>query len=314
MRDGPDIDVLAEVADAGLHPLVHSWRARADRLAALREELAWSVEVASRDMDYARDFAVHQPASGAPPERFLDRWLAAGRDLSVMCGPRYRGRDPDLPFVDVIGSDRVIGFEDLPALRALARREFAEFRPGYVRLWTADPVGTWPGTGADNRLVAAPFGELRARAVPSGLTVRPATDLAFVDRYERIHRDHVARQPSHARHSQVEEIEDLQRWLEAGTLFEVFVDGHWSGVLAGEPRVVHGTRGATVVEILLDDPVRGRGYGKHLSALLAQNLTLPDDEILSGTIHVDNTPSMRSALGAGRVDVGGDVIVPLDQS
>lgn len=133
-RDGPDLDMLAEVADEGLHPLVHVWRPRADRLAALREELAWSVEVASRDMDYARDFASHQPQSGAAPERFLDRWLAVSGDLSVTCGPRYRGRDPDRPFVEVVAGDRVVTADDLPALRALARREFAEFRPGYLRV------------------------------------------------------------------------------------------------------------------------------------------------------------------------------------
>lgn len=155
----------------------------------------------------------------------------------------------------------------------------------------------------------------RAQCAPRSaeVTVRQAVDLRLLDRYQQIHREHVARQPSHALHSRVEAVEDLQRWLEAGTLFEVLVDGRWARVLAGEPRVVHGMRGPTVTEVLLDPAVRGRGYGKHLSALLARNLTLPDDEILAGTIHVDNTPSMRSALAAGRVDVGGEITIPLDQ-
>ncbi len=308
---GPDLDVLAEVADAALHPMVRSWRPREDRLAALREELTWSVEVASRDLDYARDFAIHQPASGAAPERFLDRWLAASPGLTVMCGPRYRGRDPDRPFVDVVASDRVLTVDDVPALRALARREFAEFRPGHLRLWTADPAGTWPGTGADMRTVAGPLGALRARPVPPELTVRPATDLAFLDRYAGIHREQVSRQPSHALHARTESVEDLRRLLAAGTLFEVLVHGRWAGVLAGEPGVVRGIRGATVVVLVLEHGARGRGYGRHLSALLSQNLPLPDDQLLVGTIHVDNTASLRSALGAGRVDVGGEVTVPL---
>ncbi|MDX6360204.1 MAG: hypothetical protein QOH37_3258, partial [Nocardioidaceae bacterium] len=72
-----------------------------------------------------------------------------------------------------------------------------------------------------------------------------------------------------------------------------------------------GVRGATVIELLLDRPFRGHGYGKHLSTLLARGVPLPDDQCLMGTIHADNTTSYRSALAAGRVDVGGEILMPL---
>jgi hypothetical protein len=53
------------------------------------------------------------------------------------------------------------------------------------------------------------------------------------------------------------------------------------------------------------------GYGRHLSALLAKALPLPDDEFLMGTIHTDNHPPYRAALSAGRVDGGGEIVIPL---
>ncbi len=73
----------------------------------------------------------------------------------------------------------------------------------------------------------------------------------------------------------------------------------------------HGLRGAIIVELLLDPAVRGQGYGRHLSTLLAQHLQAPDDWFLLGTIHLDNQASYRSAIAAGRRDVGGEVIVTL---
>ncbi len=63
--------------------------------------------------------------------------------------------------------------------------------------------------------------------------------------------------------------------------------------------------------LLLTHEVRGRGLGKDLSVLLARHLRLPDDQILSGTIHINNHAARRSALAAGRIDVGGRVVVPL---
>jgi hypothetical protein len=55
---------------------------------------------------------------------------------------------------------------------------------------------------------------------------------------------------------------------------------------------------------------RGKGYGRYLSILLARELPLPDQECLIGTIHVDNLSAYRSALAAGRVDVGGEIRIP----
>ncbi len=312
----PDVTVLAGVAESGLHPAVRRWRRDRDRIGALVEELRWSVEVAARDLDWARDYQAAAPQSGALPERYLDRWTEISPELGVLWGPRYRARDPDTPFVGLTASSRPISPADLPALVSAAREEFAEFAPGYVNVWNADPVGTWPDTRGDSRLLAAPLGELRSRPVPRSLTVHPAADLSFYGRYVDIFDDQVRTDPAHRQHTRVETEQTLDSLRAAGTLFEVHLDGRWAGVLAGEAAVSHGLRGATIIELLLDPAARGRGHGAHLSVLLARNLPLPlpDDQILFGTIHVDNLPAYRAAIRAGRVDVGGEVLVPIHRT
>ncbi len=248
----PTLDALAEVADAGLHPCVRARVPQAERFATLREELEWALTTAATDMEFARGFAAAQPQSGQPAEAYLNRWLTVTGDLDVLVGPRYRARDPQRPFVAVDAASRVVKPGDLSALAAMTRESFASFRPGYVALWSSDPAGSWPGTRSDNRNVAGRLGDLRRNSVPPELSVESATGLDFYDRYAQIHRDHVVREPAHALHARIESRADLTELVDAGTLFHVLLNGRWAGLVAAEPGVQHGLRGAVVVELLLE--------------------------------------------------------------
>jgi GNAT superfamily N-acetyltransferase len=309
-----DLEVLVAAADAGLHPRIRSWVPDANaRLEALREELEWWVEVAGADLEYARDYRRLQPQSGAPAERYLDRWLQAGDDLSVQAGPRYRSRDATTPFVGIVGANRPFVQSDLPDLRALAAREFAEFEPLYVLVWTAHPARHWRGTDADARLLAGRLGDLRAHDIPAELTARPLSTVSAADyeRYTQMHAAHARRNPDHLLHTRPNRHDDLSAHARDGALIAVEVHGEWAGVMAARLDVASGMHGVTVSELILDPAFAGRGYGRHLSALLARNVPQPDERFLFGTIHADNLPAYRAARAAGREDVGGEVIVPL---
>ena len=311
MPELPTLDTLVAAADAGLHPWVHEHVAEPVRRAALAEELGFCLQTAAQDLTYAAAFAEVAPPIGQPVSAYLDRWVPIGDGAHVLIGPRYLGRNPNLPFVMVSAGDRPLTPADRTHLQAVAREHLSAFDPGFVMLTTADPVGAWPGTHPELRQVVGPLGELRRRVAPSELSVSPRRDTSFYDHYLELFDRDVARDPAHARHTRVEDRQDLQDLADRGYLFDVQVDGDWAGILAAEPDARRGVRGATVVELILDHAYRGRGYGQHLSTLLAQALPLPDDECLLGTIHADNVTSYRSALAAGRVDVGGEIIIPL---
>jgi len=308
----PTIDVLVDAADAGLHPWVLDHVPETERRSALAEELGFWLHTAAQDLAYARSFAEVAPHSGEPAASYLDRWLPLGDDGShVLIGPRYLGRDPDLPFMGVSGSDRPLAASDAGALQALARRELAPFAPKFVLVTTSDRIGAWPGTRPELRQLVGLLGDLRQRPVPPELSAVPRTDTTVYGRYRQIYDDDVARDPAHGRHARAETRDDLDELAGRGLLLDVEVDGVWAGIVAAEPDARRGVRGATVIELILDRPFRGRGYGKHLSTLLARAVPLPDDQCLIGTIHAGNTTSYRSALAAGRIDVGGEIRVPL---
>jgi GNAT superfamily N-acetyltransferase len=309
--DLPPLDVIVTAAESSLHPWVRTHVAEPIRRASLEEELGFWLNTAARDMHYATTYAEAAPQSGEPPEAYLDRWLPLPDGAHVLAGPRYLGRDPDLPFVGVSASDRPLTPNDRAALVALAMSSFRAFRPGFILLTTADAIRTWPDTDGELRQVVGILGDLRARRTPPNLSTRPRTNTDFYARYRAIHQAHVEADPRHARHARCEEEEDLSELAGTGLLHDVLVEGVWAGIVAAEPDSRRGVKGATVVEVLLDPEHRGRGFGKHLSPLLAKALPMADDECLMGTIHADNAPAYQAALGAGRVDVGGEVRISL---
>jgi GNAT superfamily N-acetyltransferase len=303
--------LLVEVADKSLHAEVRRLVPAAARQAALREELGWSLRVAAQDLAYARDYQARQPQSGAPAERYLDRWLPADEDLCALLGPRYRALDPNRPFVAIVATSRAVTADDLPALCDLAREQFSDFRPGYVCLWTADPPGAWEHTSNDSRLLACPLGSLRARHPPSELSLRPATDLRHYDAYLGLYAKHRERDPAHAFYARPRTREEFAALVKAGSLWTVELADEPAGVLAAQDGVARGVRGACVNELVLDPAHCGQGYGPHLSVLLAHHLPHSDNQFLFGTIHAGNTPAYLAARRAGRTDIGGEVIATL---
>lgn len=307
----PSLRVLVDAADAGLHPWVHDHVAEDIRRASLEEEIGFWLNTAAQDIEYAVGYAKVAPQSGEPPEAYLDRWIGIRSGGHVLVGPRYLGRDPNLPFVGVSASDRPLLPGDRQSLVTIAQESFAPFKPGFVLVWSSDPADVWPDTGSEMRQVVGTLGDLRRRETPSQLSFETRVDTAFYDRYLQIHHTQVSKDPAHSRHARCEDEADLQELAAQGLLFDVVVDDIWAGIVAAEPDDRHGVRGATVVELLLDHRFRGRGYGKHLSVLLAQKLRLSDQACVMGTIHADNVAAYHSAVGAGRVDVGGEVRIPL---
>jgi L-amino acid N-acyltransferase YncA len=67
----------------------------------------------------------------------------------------------------------------------------------------------------------------------------------------------------------------------------------------------HGLSGFCVQELCLDAAWRRRGLASAVVQRLVDALPADDGDVLWGTIHPDNAPSLRNALAVGRRVVGG---------
>ncbi|TCC54178.1 GNAT family N-acetyltransferase [Kribbella capetownensis] len=230
-----------------------------------------------------------------------------------MVSMRFEGLDPTKPFVDATPMTRAPRISDLPALAAVARETYGIHNPRYVRLWSADP--TIEGTQPDRRFFAAPISQLQPHDVPPELTLVPASSVDHYDDAQRAYDAVVAAHPHHTEEASLQDRDDLAESADEGFLFDIVVDGDWAGYAAGvhKPEDALGLPAYVVREMILAPKYRGRGYGRHLSALLAQ--ALPDHtRILIGTIHSANQGARTAALTAGRHDIGGWLQLPLPQA
>jgi GNAT superfamily N-acetyltransferase len=135
--------------------------------------------------------------------------------------------------------------------------------------------------------------------------------MEMYDAYKAIYDRDLATDPDRARMATPEDRDDLVEIAGNGLLFDVRVDGEWAGVIAAELDARRGISGAIVRELVLEHRFRRCGIGHQLSMLLAREVPLDDHELLVGTIHAANVGAYRAALRAGRVDVGGEIVIPI---
>lgn len=307
----PTASELARFTLAAQHPLTRAWGPDGERLDRLAEAHEFDLQLAT-DLELAGQRAAFLDV-GQDAQAFLNRWLRVSDDLEAMLSIRFEGLDRTKPFVDASILSRPFVQSDLDALEGVAREVYGAFNPLYLRLWSAEPDGYFSGVGPDKRFLAAPLSALATQQAPPELSLSPTRDLSRYQGAQVAYASVDAAHPAHVGQAHLQGEEDVQESIEAGTFFDVLVNGTWAGYVGA----THETEGDTlgldayvVQELILASEFRGRGYGAALSTLLAR--ALPQRErVLIGTIHAENVGAVRAARGAGRVDVGGWVQVRL---
>ena len=92
---------------------------------------------------------------------------------------------------------------------------------------------------------------------------------------------------------------------------DLLINGHWAGVIALRRRVEKFLAGVCIVEIVLREKFRGRGYGPLVQRAAVTELALGDNEIVFGHIMDANKPAVNTALRVGRQPLGGYTFVRL---
>lgn len=309
----PSAEDLARFTLAVQHPATRRWvddAVRSRRLATAHEsDLRLATD---RDLAAQRAEMMHV---GQQADAFLNRWLTVSDDLEAMLSIRFEGLDREKPFVDATVLSRPFAGDDLSAMARVATETYELFLPGYLRVWSAEPTDAFPGTDRDRRFLGAPLRDLVGREVPIELSVAPTRDLCRYPDALAAYAAVDAVHPGHPGQATIQDADDLQESIETGTLFDVLVHGEWAGYVGAtsDGGSDLGLAAHVVQEIILVPEQRGRGYGAHLTTLLAAGLPGPDN-VLLGAIHADNRGALAGAMRAGRQDIGGWLQLPLDET
>jgi hypothetical protein len=314
-------DLLRELARARLAWVSARLREWYDDARLVRQLASGLSDEADRvgDVVFGAEFrdGVGTDASADP----LD-WANRRVDLPTggwaVAGIRFRGLDVTRPFVDVVATTEPPTPDGLAAVAAAVLPSFASFGPLCLRVDAPDPAGLVEQVAADERfgprcsvdqyVVAGPVAELRGRPrVPTHdlVALRPGDAAALAERAAAIYAELARRNPHLLSWARPEDAESLAACADEGLLFEVLLDGAPAGVVAAVRDDAHGMSGFSVEELCLDADRRGRRLAPGVLQRLVDELPAEDGDVLWGTIHPDNTPSLRNSVSVGREVVGG---------
>ncbi len=318
------VDLLAEMARARLgwlHPHIRSWY---DDV-RLSDQLTRALEVEAGRVGDDDFGAGYRNDTGLDVGASLD-WANRRIDVTsggwAVTGIRFRGLDPNRPFVDVIATSEPPTRDGLAGLAESVVPAYEPFGPRSLRVEASDPDDMvaelegdprfGQGCGVDMYLVAGLVHELLARPkVPAydHIALRPGTPDRLAERVADIYHGLAERDPDILEWATPQSADSLADCAAEGLLFEVIVDGHAAGAVAAIRDDAHGMTGFSVQEICLDERNRGQRRAAGVMQHLLQLLPDEDEDVLWGTIHPDNTPSLRNSRSIGREPVGGYVWV-----
>jgi hypothetical protein len=297
---------FSDYALSQAHPLVKEWREKR-LLADIAEETRWRIALLT-DSVAAHKFAEAMRVLKLPPEHYMARLI----DIQ---GQRYLAQ---INFSDTSGSMAFVGIyaASVPPgsladnqLMARIADEFRVFSPKRSRFYhsTHAPLKLQP-TKICQHFLAAPVGIMVAKqdALAHGrvsLQLPKNTEFypSYVDAYNQMYSE----RPELKDEVRTESEETLEGCLKEGLLYEIIIDGTWAGIIAARRQLVAGVRGIFMVEILLCGAARGQGLASVVHKEFSRKIVAIDPEaVVTGTIAAANSPSLKAALRAGRVEIG----------
>jgi L-amino acid N-acyltransferase YncA len=304
------VDEFVDYAIEQSHPLVRECAGE-----DLRSNLADVVRLHAQWMtstEFARSHSRGYEAFGAPLEAFNNRLVQLG-SLRLIAGIRFRNLDIRHPFVTIDQSSLPIGgLADGTLLKDAIRAEFSIFRPLALSFHHPSHLPLrLQGTVADFHVLIAPAQAMAAAPAPLGLDRVSLVLCAGLDVYERyvaLYHDIYNERAWARAELRIEDRESLADCRAQGLMFDVHVDGVWSGIMAGTRfgREAHGAvKGIQVAEMVLAKSARGSGLGVAIQRRFAEHVAAREpNTTIWGTIAHANLPMRRTAERAGRIDVG----------
>lgn len=309
-------DAITTAALRDVHPRLRDWYDEPTLATNMRAHLAEGAEWVG-DEEFGAAYRDGVAVIDVP-----DAVDWANRLLTLPCGGwavtgiRFRGRDLTKPFVEIAAHDvgDASSGDHWHAMADEIARAYAPFAPGRLQVFTSSPDSARVSleafgfqTEVDTYLVAGLIRELRERPRSTrfdDVTLAPISASGASRLAERVHDDLAEQNPETRLWSTPQTLEEFDEHAAAGTLFGIHLADRLVGIIAAFRWNAHGMTGFTVAENVIDAPHRGQKLAPAAMQHLFEMLPAADGDVLWGTIHPDNTPSLHNALRVGREIVG----------
>ena len=248
---------------------------------------------------------------GAKVEDYLYRQLRTPLGEAVT-SIRFVGGDLTKPAVFLIHKDfELESRKRVKELGAFLYEEYELFRPKRFRWFSSNEevnlLERVEGIEGDLGYYTGFVSDLKEMPKPANfdqIKLVLATSLDWYERYENSYQDMYRANPFFVEMASVESRETLQGMIDENLLFEVWVGDTWAGIIGVCETHRKYLKGYEVYEEYLLAEFRGKKLAPAVQRHLIERLPSTANEMLYGTIHHQNLPSIKTAKRCGRRGVG----------
>lgn len=250
--------------------------------------------------------------SVSDPLAWANRRIELSGENWAIAGIRFRGRDVEKPFVDIIATSLPPEAAGIEALVEVLPH-FQDFAPQCLRVnlpestlsaaELSEAEDFHGGAESDLLIVASPVDEMKShpQALPfDATTLIPCSTHDAAQLTAEIYDELAVSRPRLREWATPADSQSLEEAFEQGLLFEIRVNGETAGTVAAQRQDAYGFTGFCMQEIALNAAHRGQSIGVAALQHLVRALDAKPYDLLWGHIHPSNIPSLRNAQSSGR--------------
>lgn len=261
-------------------------------------------ELAQKIIDYCQ-------VKGATVEDCKSRQLKTPLG-EIITGIRFVGGDLNKPAVFIIHKDfELKNLNNIKLIGEFLAKEYAIFKPKRIRWYSStiekELIANNNFIAGDLIYVAEFIEKLKQQPLPKNfdkVKLVEATTINWHKEYTAAFEKICQQWPGFAEMAQAEDVETLQDLMKKHLLFEIIVDGQFAGIIAADNGTNSFLSGYYIVEELLLEKYRGKHLASAVQRHLIEKLASNNNEMLFGTIHYNNQPSLRTATKLSRKAIG----------
>lgn len=262
------------------------------------------------DLSSAIAFHNYCPVESAAVKDYLNKLITLPDKNQLIASIRFDRLDTAFPFVEI---DQLtfdaIDYDPTQLLHSI-NPVFAVFKPEYVRFFSAQDSQTLM---CDTRFVVGLLDDILQHPPEQAERVRVERvhNLRQYERYSRAYDAFHVQMPHLKEAVPKETRESMLSYIDSGGVFDAYVDGDWLGTVIVDPYDESLWRGFMVADEIISPEFKGQGLGAAMQYQALKMLDYDDYNVIVGTIHPQNMPSLKTAKRLRRVDIGGYYRLPL---
>ena len=240
---------------------------------------------------------------GTTPDDYKERILELSDNKFLLAGIRFLGLDITKPFVSVQTNFKDLNENIVSEIFDLVWKNFSMFKPQSIHLTLpSDFKISIPTMQIDRYTVVGVVDDIIEKELTSisdSIELVALTNLEFYDEYIKEYEIFHKRNPALSSVVKAESIDDFKEAIQDELLYKIIINGSTAGLIAGLARDYYGLKGVNILEEILFDTFKGKGFGAYIQK--AFTLKLKNRYfVLWGTISDLNLPSLKTALKNGR--------------